>query len=62
MKANNKISLKALQFVPVSLIVFYKMVIDSSSVSTKYKMMVLYFFIAASVFAFGYLLFYKKQR
>jgi hypothetical protein len=63
MKTSNKISIRNLEFLPLILIVIYKMAIQTNaSISHRDKMAVMYVFIAISTIIFGYLLLYKKSN
>ncbi len=61
MNTSNKSKIQGLEFLPLILIVVYKVIIQSNrSISHENKMLVLYGFIAISTVVFGYLLFDKK--
>ncbi len=63
MKTSNKSRIQHLEFLPLILIVIYKMAIQTNaSISHRDKMTVMYVFIAISTVIFGYLLLYKGRN
>jgi len=61
MKARPSIRIQNLEFLPLVLIVIYKMAIQTNAnISYDNKMVVMYVFIGISSLIFGYLLLYKK--
>jgi len=63
MKTSNNSRVHILEFLPLILIVIYKMAIQTNaSISHRDKMIVMYVFIAISTLIFGYLLLYKRSN
>lgn len=63
MKTTNNSRIQYLEFLPLLLIVIYKMAIqNNSSINYGNKMIVMYIFIGVSTLIFGYLLLYKKDN
>jgi len=63
MKTSNNSRIQHLEFLPLLLIVIYKMAIQTNaSINHQDKMIVMYVFIAISTAIFGYLLLYKKSN
>ena len=63
MKTNNNSRIQHLEFLPLLLIVIYKMAIqNNSSINYGNKMTVMYIFIGVSTLIFGYLLLYKQPK
>lgn len=62
MKTSNNNRIQSLEFLPLILIVIYKMAIQTNaSISHRDKMIVMYVFIAISTAVFGYLLARSKS-
>ena len=62
MKTSNNNRIQILEFLPLILIVIYKMAIQTnSSINHQDKMIVMYVFIAISTVVFGYLLMRDKN-
>ncbi len=63
MKTSNNSRIQHLEFLPLILIVIYKMAIQTNaSISHQDKMTVMYVFIAISTMIFGYLFLYKARN
>ena len=63
MKSSNNNRIQVLEFLPLILIVIYKMAIQTNaSIPHRDKMIVMYVFIAISTVIFGYLLLCKKSN
>lgn len=63
MKTSNNSRIQYLEFLPLILIVIYKMAIQTNaSIPHRDKMIVMYVFIAISTAIFGYLLLYKNSN